>query len=53
MCKVIILNPEALVPFFYDFCDAVLKWDVTHQPELKQTFLSVRNLEKGSWDLFF
>ena len=35
------LNPEALLPFFPAYCDAVFKWDVTHQPELQQTFLAV------------
>lgn len=41
ICKVIKLNPNGVVKSFAYFCDAVLKWDVTHQPELKHTFLEV------------
>lgn len=41
ICKLIQANPQGLVPFFEVYCDAVLKWNVTNQPEVKHMFMEV------------
>jgi transportin-1 len=41
ICKAIQLNPNAIVPFYAVYCDAVLKWNVAKIPELHQIFHQV------------
>jgi hypothetical protein len=41
ICKVVLLNPKAVVPYLESFLDAILRWDVNNQPEMRGLFLQV------------